>query len=180
MKYHFLFWLAGALAPASYASEHVRNVDRVSSVEVVTAEELTKILEIHSKEWGESNYGKKRGFKPSSLLIQFSSLDKSCAQCIAANAEFDKFASKTAVGSKTRLIRVTWNPWQSAANDPLIKQHGIKGLPTIIQFVMGMRRNKIVGNFSAQELGGLWKPGSMDLQINKIGGASTWTRFNEN
>ncbi len=139
--------------------------------EEMTPEALSHLLAEQEKEWAASNYGKKPGFKASKMVVQYSSHDPACAPCVVANDQFDKLAI-LASGGDTRLVRVTWNPWQAGANHPLVKKNQIKGLPTMQKFVMGVRRNQVLGKDLE-----LFEGGGADLEVNVVGKPGTWLAF---
>lgn len=149
-----------------------------SPIEELTPQELEKILARHSEEWAASNYGRKPGFPASTIIVQFTSRDPACKPCIDANAKLDALMLTAPPGNRMRVVRVAWDPWQSAAQHPLIKKNVIDGLPTVMQFVMGMRHNRIVGDAEPKVFSSfLWKLSPMDMEIDWRGAAASWMRF---
>ena len=149
-----------------------------SRIEEVTPQELEKILAEHFKEWAASNYGKKPGFPASTMIVQFTSHDPACQQCIAAIAKLDELVATAPPDKRIRLVRVTWEPWQSAAHHPIIKWNVIDAFPTTMQFVMGMRRSRIVGDAEPKVFFDfLWKFGSAEMPIDWRASRGSWLPF---
>ena len=146
----------------------------------ITYAQLEEILKERRKEWAASGYGKNRNFKPSpTLVVQFTSRDPSCAQCVAAIANFDALAARVAATSH-RFLRVTKDPWGSAASEQVIRDNRIQGLPTVLPFKMGMRRGTMTGNYEPIDLLDFLvtiEGSSLDMDMKFIGKEERWQKF---
>jgi hypothetical protein len=153
------------------------DTDKTVVAENMTPAQFEKLVAEQNKEWKASEYGKKRGFIATSLVVQFSSQDPHCPQCQAANADFDELAS-IAAGTPERFVRVLWGRWQDAANYSQIKRFNIGGLPVILKYKMGAPRGRLEGLYPVvQAVGWLGLSSSGEIEFSYGASDSGWMRF---
>lgn len=84
------------------------------------------------------------------VVVHFSSNDQGCRFCIQSNSRFE-ILSQVKTGN-AQFMRVTWNPYMQAFDDPLAVQYSIVGLPTFITFKDGKMVKRVDGDHTAVEL----------------------------
>jgi hypothetical protein len=149
---------------------------RRTTVEQLSPRQLQDILARQHARLAANRYGETPGYKPEELIVQFSSTDTACSECIAANTQFDEYAA-TIPSGRPRLIRVLFNPWRSAARNAIVKKYAIKGLPTTIQFLAGTDRSRVVGSILHDDTLPLLRTTRKDPVTELVRGESSWKRF---
>jgi hypothetical protein len=149
---------------------------RQTTVDPLSPSQLQQILARHHARLAANRYGETPGYKPEELIVQFSSSDPACPECVAANSQFDDYAATIPYG-RPRLIRVIFNPWRAASRNALVKKYAIKGLPTTMQFLGGTERSRVIGNILHNDTLPLLRKTRKDPITELVHGESNWKHF---
>jgi thiol-disulfide isomerase/thioredoxin len=78
------------------------------------------------------------------LVVNLTSTDSKCRPCIGGNTKFAASAKAAPTGT---WVQVAWTPWNQFPETllPLLRKHGIQGIPARLVFDNGVLIDKVVG-----------------------------------